>query len=118
MKTLALAVLIAVFSTPVYAEPGVYRSTTDFIKAYDKDNNNIYLRIYLHGVTDGLQTSNAWVENNRGGLVYCPPENVGLVDAQYVEIMKSYLTKFPKNKSGLPAVILLFALKDAFPCKE
>jgi hypothetical protein len=118
MRTLTLAVLIAVFSTPVYAEPNVYRSATDFIEAFDKDNNNSDLRAYLLGVTDGLHTSNAWVESNRGGPIYCIPEYAGLWDKQYVSLMKGYLVKFPKGKNQQPAVILLFALKDAFPCKE
>jgi hypothetical protein len=48
---------------------------------------------------------------------YCPPEKVGLVDAQYAAIMSAYLQRFPRVRSQPPAAVLLFALQDAFPCE-
>jgi hypothetical protein len=51
-----------------------------------------------------------------GKTLYCPPEKVGIVDAQYVAIMSSFLTKYPKSRSQPVEVVLLFALQDAFPC--
>jgi hypothetical protein len=117
---LAAVILIAASLAPAHAG-NEFSNAADFLKAWDTDNNNLYLRIYIRGVGDGMGFYNTAVGLEGGKPLYCPPEKVGLVDAQYVAIMRNYLTKWPnlKNlKQGPVSGVLIFALKDAFPCGQ
>ena len=112
---LTAAVLIAASIAPANAK-NEFGVVGDFLEAWDTTSDNLYLRIYIRGVGDGLGFYNTSVVVSGGKPVYCPPEKGGLVDAQYVAIMKSYLEKWPNFKRYPPGAVLIFALKDAFPC--
>lgn len=75
------------------------------------------MRLYIRGVGDGIAIYSAALRSHGTGLAYCPPEKVGLVDAQYVAIMKGFMAKFPKTRTSPVAAVLIYALQDAFPCK-
>lgn len=69
------------------------------------------------GASDGIGVYNAMMAESDGDRrVFCPPQKLGLIDAQYVAIMASFLTKYPTTRSRPVDLVLLFALKDAFPC--
>lgn len=69
------------------------------------------------GVGDGIAIYNAVLRSQGAAQAYCPPEKVGLVDAQYVAIMKGFMDKFPKTAASSVSAVLIYALQDAFPCK-
>ena len=52
-----------------------------------------------------------------GGAIYCPPDRVGIVDAQYALIIRNFVAKYPNLTDAPIEVTLMFALEDAFPCK-
>ena len=95
---------------PAYAE-----GTQAFLKAYG-NGEDVVSRIYLKGIGDGFSAYNAKMGKNKSA-VYCPPEKVGIVDAQYALIIRTFLAKYPNLSDAPIEVTLLFALEDAFPCK-
>jgi hypothetical protein len=50
---LAAVILIAASIAPAHAG-NEFSNAADFLKAWDTDNNNLYLRIYIRGVGDGM----------------------------------------------------------------
>jgi hypothetical protein len=116
MKTLAMATLIAGVITPAYAQETSYENAQSFITEY-KDGSNIYARLYIRGVGEGLSWYNSLVDTEHMGKpAYCEPEHLALVDAQYVSMMRAFLTKYPNTKTMPVPLVLLYALKDTFPC--
>ena len=112
----AAVLLLATFSTGLTDEQNEFKTAGDFVDAYHK-NNELLLRLFVRGIGNGISAYNAMQDETDGNRkLYCPPEKVGIVDAQYVAIMSSFLTKYPKTRSYPVEVVLLFALKDAFPC--
>jgi len=105
--TLIIAVLMGA-TLPACAE-----GTSKFMKKYG-DGEDLVSRVYLKGLGDGISAYNAIADN---GAVYCPPDRVGIVDAQYALIIRNFLAKYPNLTDAPIEVTLLFALKDAFPCK-
>jgi hypothetical protein len=109
MRTgLIAAALIA--TAPAYAE-----GTKDFLKKYGS-GEDLVTRIYLKGIGDGISAYNARKRVD-GGAIYCPPDRVGIVDAQYALIIRNFVAKYPNLTDAPIEVTLTFALEDAFPCK-
>jgi hypothetical protein len=89
-------------------------TTREFLDKYAA-GDNIYARLYLRGIGDGISVYNADIQKS---ALYCPPEKVGIVDGQYAAILRGFVAKFPKTMEMPVEVVLLYALKDAFPCKS
>jgi hypothetical protein len=114
----AAVLLLAATSRGLAEEQNEFKTAGTFVDTYQK-NNNIYMRLYIRGIGEGIGIYNAMLDQPDGGRkLYCPPGNVGIVDAQYVAIMSSFLTKYPTTRSHPVPAVLLFALKEAFPCGE
>jgi hypothetical protein len=118
MRILALAALIVAVMSPAHAEGNGYDSAETFIAEY-KDGANIYARLYIRGVGEGLSWYNSFAETEQKGKpAYCEPEHLGLVDAQYVSMMRAFITKYPNTKQMPVPLVLLYALKETFPCNH
>jgi hypothetical protein len=104
-----------VVTAPLSACANPFNNAGELVDMYsDRDADHLSLRTFVRGMGDGLM---AYKVNSERRL-YCNPENVPLVDAQYIAIMKGFMKKVPISRSQPPAVVLLFALQDAFPCKD
>jgi hypothetical protein len=115
MRTLLTAALIVTSSIlPVHA--GEFESAESFIEWYGK-GQDISPRLLIRGIGEGISAYNALQETRNAEPFYCPPNQLGIVDAQYVAIMRGFLVKYPKTKTQPVAAVLLYALQDAFPCK-
>jgi Rap1a immunity proteins len=114
MRVVLMAWLIAISATAACAE-ATFENTAGFLKLYEQPDNLI-ARMYIRGIGDGISMYNAMVQAEGGAGVYCPPAKAGLADGQYVAIIKALLKKSPKAKELPVQGVLLYALKDAFPC--
>ena len=116
IRTLAVATLIAMVTLPAYAA-NEFETAGAMVERYAKGGDDLLLlRLYIRGIGEGVSISNASLETQGRAKLYCPPQSVGLVDAQYVAIMASFLKKVPAAKTAPPSVVLLEALQIAFPC--
>jgi hypothetical protein len=114
VSTAALLISLAWATTGARAEGG-YNTTAAFIEEYGQ-GENILPRLYIRGVFDGIGMSNALESKLHGTPMYCQPDKFAMVDAQYVHMMKDFVNKTPNAAKFPPASVLLFTLKDAFPC--
>jgi hypothetical protein len=94
-----------------------FNTAGDLVDTFNRGGDILRLRAYIKGVGDGLQFSNAELAHEKRPLLYCPPPDLPVVDAQYVAIMENYLTNHPKLRDSPPPTVLLIALMDVFPCK-
>ena|ERR1700682_19784 len=116
MRTLVTAALIATASIlPAYAE--TFDDTERFLTWYG-NGQDVAPRLFIRGVGEGISIYNTLQETRNGDPFFCPPNNLGIVDAQYVAIIKGFLAKYPKTKTQPVGAVLLYALQDAFPCKR
>jgi hypothetical protein len=106
---LVVAVLIGT------ALPACAEGTQEFMRQYGK-GEDVTSRLYLKGIGDGISAYNARMSKNKVAI-YCPPDRVGIVDAQYALILRSFLSRYPNLTDAPIEVTLLFALEDAFPCR-
>src|SRR6185437_11322113 len=97
---LGLALLLAMFAG-LPSQATEFETAGEMVDVYQRDGGPLPLRLYLRGLGDGISMYNTLMaEGHRA--VYCPPGNVGIVDAQYAAIMSGFLQKFPKVRSQPP----------------
>ena len=105
MRTTLIAAALIAAALPAYAE-----GTKEFLEKYS-NGEDLVSRIYLKGMGDGISAYNARKRT------YCPPDRIGIVDAQYALIIRNFVAKYPNLTDAPIEVTLIFALEDAFPCK-
>ncbi|WMT71917.1 hypothetical protein [Bradyrhizobium sp. Ash2021] len=113
----AVALLLAA-PTWAHAEANEFKSAQDMVTRYQQGGDILLLRVYIKGITDGFSVSNASLASSSHQPLFCPPNTLGLVDAQYVAILDSFLKKTPNVGNFAPGAVLLFALQDQFPCAK
>ena len=120
---LIAAALIASAANPVHAEKPDITKVRDFLQVYYGKGDNAYARAYISAVADGLAAYDSHLLNNAPGVMaYCPPGKLGIIDAQYAQILRDFVEKDDSMKdlaTNFPtSLALLLALADAFPCKK
>jgi hypothetical protein len=113
MRTALIAAALIATTLPTHAQT----TTKEFLKKYG-GADDAYLRPYLKGLGDGMSVYNIYKEVEGGGALYCPPGKTGLLDTQYAVIIRNFVAKTPRYEDKPIEFTLLFALKDAFPCKK
>ena len=91
-------------------------STRDALRDYDKGNPIAVA--YLQGLRTGLEWANSANQEMHQRLVYCAPSDIALKLEQYVRVMKDYVSKYPKLNEMPAGLAMVFAARDAFPCRE
>lgn len=112
---LGVAIIVAVLATAptAYAE----MTASEFMQNFDAPTKRPLILMYLHGLSEGLEWYNAQVRQNRGQMLFCPPQNLAFTMDQYADVMKRFLNEAP-NQNAMPAgVVLLRALQWALPCR-
>jgi len=94
-------------------------NAVEFLKSYDSatgDAKTMYLQ-YLNGNANGLSWANTFVGRKYPqAKIYCPPKTVKLTPTQTVTAFRRFVAKFPKYKTTPVGAVMLFALKDKWPC--
>jgi hypothetical protein len=106
---------VVVFGSPARAE----MDAQTFLQHYDQaasENKLIYERI-LGSAENGIAWASSSVAQDHGFNIYCPPQKIALVDQQDIAIMRQHLNAHPDHRNLPYGLVLLLALKEAFPCK-
>jgi hypothetical protein len=80
------------------------------------ENFRIFNHMYLDGVKGGLMASNAWIRSRGGEMAFCMPPDLALSTEQAEEIMLKSADKRAAKGDWLVASLLLWGLRDTFPC--
>jgi hypothetical protein len=96
--------------SPARAEP----AATDFLKSLDGGDESGL--VYLNGIAQGIDWTEALLEQSGRKRLYCGPEKLSFTPDQYASILREYVKRNPKA-GGLPiGGAMLFAMIDTFPC--
>jgi hypothetical protein len=95
------------------AEPSAER----FLQLYDQARPELLYERMLGSTENGMSWSNTALEHEHGFRLYCAPEHMALVDQQVIAIMRQHVKDHPEDQGAPYGMVLLLALKEAFPCK-
>ena len=91
----------------------------EFLKSYDSatgDAKTMYLQ-YLNGTANGLSWANTFVGRQYPqAKIYCPPKKSKLTATQTVTEFRRFVAKFPKYETVPVGAVMLFTLKNKWPC--
>jgi hypothetical protein len=109
---LAVALSASLVSESVCAEP----LTKDVLA--DIRANNAVSKLYLRGLSDGFAWANISSAHDGNPKLFCQPETIALTIEQLIDIFKRFSKENPNFDNSSAGMVLLFALKEAFPCKS
>ena len=109
----AMAMIIAT-STIANCEP----KANDLLEFIDSDHEDLHqaATTYMNGLSRGLFWANVRLAASERAQLYCEPDNLSLTSDQIVSIFRNYMAKNSSDGEEPAGMILMFALKDVFPC--
>jgi hypothetical protein len=113
MKTLLLILALA-------ASASAEHTVKSYREAKAKGGEDAGLaEVYLAGIAHGFSWVNISAKDDSREPLFCAPEKMALQTANYEQILESFLKRRSPNLENAPlGMVLLFALKDAFPCTK
>ncbi len=94
-------------------------NAVEFLKKYESSTGvlkTMYLQ-YLNGTANGLSWANTFVGRQYPqAKFYCPPKTFKLTATQTVTVFRRFVAKFPKYGTGPVGAVMLFTLKNKWPC--
>ena len=73
-------------------------------------------RMALEALTGGIFVTNLYVANQGGEPAFCAKGE--LTSEQTTEILRKFAKAHPQTTKFAPAMVMLYALIDAFPCTD
>jgi hypothetical protein len=112
MRIVVTASVLLALTPPASA----YETVKDF--RYEKREDFKALnKIYLSGISSGLQYYNAYLVSKNQPPAFCLPGKLALTDEQAEDIMLRWVDESPKYRNTLPiALSLQSGLTETFPC--
>jgi hypothetical protein len=114
-KTLMLAGALALMPLPALAD------VADLFRQYDgsvADRN--FVKTLIVGIADGFGAANDQFKDTGKSMLYCAPDSIKFTGDQLIDILRRWVeanrAKAPRIDTAPPAMALLYALEDAFPC--
>lgn len=110
MKSLTLAVLVALVCKPLSADMT--------LQTFNETKNKEITKAYVTGLGIGIGWANGVMEDQYGKRLYCQPGNLVLG----VENYKSMIEQAAKEAKATPddpiEILLIRGLVETFPCKQ
>jgi hypothetical protein len=110
-----LGMVTFVLTTQALAE----MNANDFIARYQAGNaaQRAELAQHLSDISLGMNWTNAFMFVNHKFHLYCLPGSLVLTGDELADIVKRFVEKTPNDGIQPVGMILLFALRDAYPCE-
>jgi len=123
-NTIKAAIAILTFTT-IYSPNS--NATSLSIEQYERlsQSENPLIDAYITGVAEGISWANTHNGNEGQDKIYCAPESLALNSSNYRQVLDQYLDKIESDvdketpdvdKETPIALVMMYALKDAFPC--
>jgi hypothetical protein len=102
-------------ATPAHAEA----SAKVFLENIDGQNQDLSLMFALNlgSILIGIQTTQAYIQVNGGKIIYCSPRKMVITTEQTASILREFVKKEPKLAEESASWVLLYALRETFPCE-
>ena len=74
------------------------------------------LGTYTAGIGQGISFSNVYNKSKNLPLIFCPPNELPITGDLTNAVLEVFITKNKFKPSDEIPIIMIFALKDAYPC--
>jgi hypothetical protein len=111
MKRVGLVILVFLLYA-VSAEAGLT------VEDYGRAKSQSWFNLYIGGIGQGISIANTWLKTDKKIPLFCVADDRILDATDYISLIDAYLVK-NKDKLTLEtpiSAVLLFALKEAYPC--
>jgi len=91
-----------------------------FLENIDGPNQDLSLMFSLNlgSILIGIQTTQAYIQvNRREKNIYCSPRKMVITTEQTASILREFVKKEPELAEQPASLVLLYALRETFPCK-
>jgi hypothetical protein len=112
MKRVIAAIVLLGTCGYAHADPSIRVVLSEYSKG------NVAAIAYLRGISAGLGWANALIAQSGERPIYCQPDKLALTDEQRLDILNRFLAEYPRVAEQQVGVVLMAALKDAFPCPK
>ena len=98
--------------------PSLVGAQSMTVKSFLENKNDPRVARWVGAEGNAFNTFNAYLIPSKQNP-FCPPTNIALNTENYMKILDDYLNVHPQdNPEEFPvAIVLLWALLDAFPCQ-
>jgi hypothetical protein len=120
MKWIILVVVLALSVGTATAKKLDMDTTRDVLHVYDMStlSDRQALEAIVGWMRDGILAANVMLRNRKQPLIYCPPEKLTITNRQMIDMVRKEIKEKPQLDDLPVVVVVLWALKDTFPCKE
>jgi hypothetical protein len=90
------------------------------VEDYSRGKTQSWFNVYIGGIGQGITIANDWLKTEKKPSIFCIANDRILNAEDYISLIDAYLVK-NKDKLTLDtpiSVILLFALREAYPCAQ
>jgi len=113
--------LAALFFIGIIHPAGAVAPVNAFLQQYESAAVSVRERMeqFVYDMNEGMGWLNDYLVSARHEpRVYCPPDKLVLTGNQLVDILQRFVQHNPQYGDFPVGGVLIFALKDAFPCQE
>ncbi len=120
MKSKALALACGLSLMPIAALADI----ADVFRNYDRGTaaDRTFIKTLIVGIADGFDAANDQLKEDGKSALYCAPAGIKFTGDQLIDILRRWIeanrAKAPRIDNAPPAMALLHALEEAFPCPK
>jgi hypothetical protein len=113
--------LAALFFFGIIHPAGADAPVKAFLQEYESASASLRetMESFVFDLNEGMGWLNDYLATTRHEpRVYCPPDKLTLTGNQLVEILKKFVQRDQQYGDYPVGAVLVYALKDVFPCPE
>jgi hypothetical protein len=115
MKHHLLGLLVGVVCVVTAAPASAEMPANEMIALFRK--GDVRSQFFLRGMGNALSWANTTLLTDKQPALFCVPESIVLTVEQEVDIMVRHIDRVPENGKLAAGGVMLYALREAFPCK-
>jgi hypothetical protein len=115
MKRHLLGLLVGILCGVTAAPASAEMSANEMIGLFRK--GDVRAQFFLRGMGNALSWANTTLLADKQPALFCTPESIVLTVEQEVDIMARHIERVPENGKVPAGGVMLYALREAFPCK-
>jgi len=116
--------LAAIFLIATFAAPSKAEITVTYYYQKKARGENAFIAAWMDGLVTGLSWANTHALTRTKTPLFCPPSHHAMGADAAIEMFERFLPRFMEQAKGVPrehiyvGAVLLYALRDAFPCNK
>ena len=113
-----VASLILTFGLFGVSEASTGLTTKQVLTNAEEPTNKTLIMAAVNGYGQGFTIANSEIKRDGGKPLFCQPNKLALTPELSVDVVRRYVEKSPRLADAPFGLVLLYALKETFPCKD